>query len=62
MQEQTDAEELAILEQFLADERDAIAQMDPGELEQISELGIRLGEALIKHGEIIRDSGSRTVT
>jgi hypothetical protein len=60
--EPTDAEELAILEQFPADERDAIAQMYPGELEQISELGIRLGEAMMKLAEIIRDSGSRTVT
>jgi hypothetical protein len=56
-QEPTDAEELAILEQFPADERDAIAQMYPGELKQIAELGRRLGTAMIKQGEMIRDSG-----
>jgi uncharacterized small protein (DUF1192 family) len=50
----TNAEELAILEQFPADERDAIAQMYPGEMVQYADLGISLGEAWKKQAEMIR--------
>lgn len=50
-QEPTDAEELAILEQFPADERDAIAQMDPEELVQFAKLGTRRARSRKKHAE-----------
>lgn len=56
--EPANPEELAVLEQFPADERDAIAQMYPRELVQFAELGIRLGEVWKKHAEIIRDSAA----
>jgi hypothetical protein len=54
-QEPTDAEALAFLEHFPADERYAILAMDREEFGQLAALGRRRAAARLKHAEIIRD-------